>query len=60
MGTVANTINASISKLNFDFAKDLTPVALVATVPNILVAHPSTGFRTVADLVAAARRSPSR
>src|SRR5215213_4735470 len=26
MGTVANTINASISKLSFDFAKDLAPV----------------------------------
>ena len=56
MGTVANTINATISKLNFDFAKDFAPVALVTTVPNILVAHPSTGFRTVADLVAAAKR----
>ena len=55
MGTVANTINATISKLNFDFAKDFAPVALVSTVPNILVAHPSTGFRTVADLVAAAK-----
>jgi tripartite-type tricarboxylate transporter receptor subunit TctC len=56
MGTVANTINATISKLNFDFAKDFAPIALVSTVPNILVAHPSTGFRTVADLVAAAKR----
>ena len=28
MGTVANTINATISKLNFDFAKDFAPVAL--------------------------------
>ena len=52
MGTVANTINASISKLSFDFAKDFAPIAPVSTVPNILVAHPSTGFRTVADLVA--------
>ncbi len=56
MGTVANTINATISKLSFDFAKDFAPVALVTTVPNILVAHPSTRFRTVADLVAAAKR----
>jgi tripartite-type tricarboxylate transporter receptor subunit TctC len=56
MGTVANTINASISKLSFDFARDFAPIALVATVPNVLVAHPSTGIRTVADLVAAAKR----
>jgi len=58
MGTVANTINASISKLSFDFAKDLAPVALVTTVPNILVVHPSTGIRTVAELVAAAKAKP--
>jgi tripartite-type tricarboxylate transporter receptor subunit TctC len=58
MGTVANTINASIAKLSFDFASDLAPVALVSAVPNILVAHPSTGIRTVADLVARAKREP--
>jgi tripartite-type tricarboxylate transporter receptor subunit TctC len=55
MGTVANTINASISKLSFDFGKDLAPIAPVATVPTILVANPSTGIRTVADLVKAAK-----
>jgi tripartite-type tricarboxylate transporter receptor subunit TctC len=58
MGTVANTINASISKLNFDFAKDLAPIAPVSTVPTILVAHPSTNIRTVADLVAMAKAKP--
>lgn len=58
MGTVANTINATISKLSFDFAKDLAPIAPVSTVPNILVAHPSTGIRTVADLVKMAKAKP--
>jgi tripartite-type tricarboxylate transporter receptor subunit TctC len=58
MGSVANSINASISKLNFDFGKDLAPVAPVATVPAILVSNPSTGIRTVADLVAAAKAQP--
>jgi tripartite-type tricarboxylate transporter receptor subunit TctC len=55
MGTVANTINASISKLSFDFGKDLAPIAPVATVPTVLVANPSTGIRTVAELVKAAK-----
>ena len=58
MGSVANTINASISKLNFDFDKDLAPIAPVATVPVILVANPSTGIRSVADLIAAAKAKP--
>jgi tripartite-type tricarboxylate transporter receptor subunit TctC len=54
-GTVANTINASISRLSFDFAKDFAPISTVATVPNVLVVHPSTGVRTVAELVALAK-----
>ena len=58
MGTVANTINATISKLSFDFAKDFAPVAPVSTVPAVLVANPTTGFRSVADLVAAAKAKP--
>ncbi len=43
MATVANTINAAISTLSFDFGKDLAPIALVANVPNVLVVHPSLG-----------------
>ena len=57
-GTVANTINASISRLSFDFAKDLTPVAPVAAVPNIVVAHPSLGVRSVKEFVALAKAKP--
>src|SRR6476659_557903 len=57
-GTVANTINASISRLSFDFAKDFAPISTVATVPNVLVVHPSTGVRTVAELVALAKAKP--
>ena len=43
MATVANTINAAISTLPFDFGKDLAPIVLVANVPNVLVVHPSLG-----------------
>jgi tripartite-type tricarboxylate transporter receptor subunit TctC len=58
MGTVANSINASISKLNFDFAKDFAPITPVSTVPTILVANPETGIRTVADLIKTAKAKP--
>jgi len=58
MGTVANSINASISKLNFDFAKDFAPITPVSTVPTILVANPQTGIRTIADLIQAAKAKP--
>ena len=43
-GGSANTVNATLSpNLTFDFAKDLDPVARIASVPNILVVHPSLG-----------------
>jgi len=58
-GTIANTINAAIGqKLNFDFATDFAPITLTATVPNILVVHPSIGVRSVADLISLARAKP--
>jgi len=59
-GTVANTINPAITpNLNFDFANDFTPIALFTTLPNILVVHPSTGARSVKDLIRLARAKPS-
>ena len=61
MGTAANTINATISpNLNFDFAKDFAPIALVASVPNMLVAHPSLGVDNLQELIALAKQSPSK
>ena len=61
MATIANTINSAISSnLNFDFAKDLAPIALIATVPNILVVHPSLGVSNVRDLIALAKAKPEQ
>ena len=59
--TVANSINAAMSsKLNFDFARDFAPITLVATVPNILLVHPSTGVRTVEELITAVKLKPGQ
>jgi tripartite-type tricarboxylate transporter receptor subunit TctC len=44
--------------LSFDFAKDLAPVALIATSPQLLVAHPSLGVSSVQDLIALAKTKP--
>ena len=41
MATIANAINPAMGPLPFDFARDLTPVSLVASSPQLLVAHPS-------------------
>jgi tripartite-type tricarboxylate transporter receptor subunit TctC len=61
LGTVANVVNAAVySKLSFDFAKDFAPIALLATVPVVLVVHPSTGVNTVQELVALAKSKPGQ
>jgi tripartite-type tricarboxylate transporter receptor subunit TctC len=60
MATVANTINAAISTLPFDFGKDLAPVALVANAPNVLVVHPSIGVSNVQELIALAKSNPEQ
>jgi len=60
-GTVGNTINAAITpNLGFDLMKDFAPVALFATLPNILVVHPSIGARSVNDLIGIARAAPGQ
>ena len=60
MATIANTINPAMSQLPFDFAKDLTPVSLVAASPQLLVAHPSLGVNTVQELIALAKTKPEQ
>ena len=45
-------------KLAYDPVKDFSPIMLVATVPFVLVVHPSLGVSTLADLVALAKSKP--
>ena len=44
--------------LPYDPAKDFVPVAMFGVQPNVLVASTASGFKTVADLVAAAQAKP--
>ncbi|MGA2568707.1 MAG: tripartite tricarboxylate transporter substrate binding protein [Pseudolabrys sp.] len=46
------------TKLPYDPVKDFVPVVLLGTSPNILVASAKSGFKTLADLVAAAKAKP--
>jgi tripartite-type tricarboxylate transporter receptor subunit TctC len=55
----ANITNAAINpNLPFDIAKDFTPIALINTAAVILVVHPSTGAKSVAELIALAKSKP--
>ncbi len=59
MLTVAQSISPSIySKLGFDPLKDLAPVTLMATLPSLLMVHPSLPVKNVRDLVALAKAKP--
>ncbi len=52
-------INTSLfAKMPFDPIKDLEPVTLAASTPNVLVVHPSLRAATVKELIALARAKP--
>jgi tripartite-type tricarboxylate transporter receptor subunit TctC len=48
------------SHLPYDPANDFAPVVMFGVSPNVLVASTQTGFKTVADLVAAAKANPGK
>jgi tripartite-type tricarboxylate transporter receptor subunit TctC len=55
------TINPWLfSKLPFDIEKDFAPVALAASVPMVLVVHPSVAANSVAEFIALVKANPSR
>jgi tripartite-type tricarboxylate transporter receptor subunit TctC len=47
-------------KLQFDAIKDLTPVALIVVVPNVIVAGPSVNANNVKDLVVELKANPGK
>jgi tripartite-type tricarboxylate transporter receptor subunit TctC len=55
------TINQSLyDKLSFDPTKDFAPVALVASVPIVLMVHPDVKAANVKDLIALAQAQPGK
>ncbi len=60
IGQTANmAINPSLyAKMPFDPLKDLVPIALVASQPMVVTVKTDSPFKTMADLVAAAKKRP--
>jgi len=56
--TTGQAIAPHLMKLNFDTLKDLTPVALVMIVPNVLVVGPAVTAKDVRELVAQMKAKP--
>jgi tripartite-type tricarboxylate transporter receptor subunit TctC len=47
-------------KLSYDPARDLTPISLVASIPNLLVVHPSVPAKSLKEFAALARKNPGK
>src|SRR4051795_1827407 len=61
MGTFANAVNPSLNaKLPYDAHKDFAAVALIARSFNIVVVNPKSPFKSIADLIAAAKAEPDK
>jgi tripartite-type tricarboxylate transporter receptor subunit TctC len=56
-----NAINATLyDKLNFNFIRDITPVATIIRAPQILVVNPSVPAKSVPEFIAYAKANPGK
>lgn len=58
--TVANAIGAAYANLGYDLQKDLSPVALVATAPLVIVSNPQLPPADFQELIKMAKSSPEK
>jgi tripartite-type tricarboxylate transporter receptor subunit TctC len=57
--TIAATINTTLMPgKGANFEKDMAPIVLVGSIPNILVVNPNLGVNTVKELIALAKQKP--
>ncbi|MBF6630930.1 MAG: tripartite tricarboxylate transporter substrate binding protein [Comamonas sp.] len=61
LGTIGvHAAYSSYSKLNYDPAKDLQPIMVVAEAPNIVVVPTTSPYKTLPDLLDGVRKNPSQ
>jgi tripartite-type tricarboxylate transporter receptor subunit TctC len=59
--SLANVFNATLyDKLNFDFIRDIEPIASIDRQPFVLETHPSVPARTVPEFIAYAKANPGK
>jgi tripartite-type tricarboxylate transporter receptor subunit TctC len=58
--SIAHAVNPWLHKLKYDPIKSFVPVTILATGPNVLVVNPEAPFKTVKELLAAARANPGQ
>ena len=50
---------ALFNNLRYDPFKDFAPISELVNAPNVIIVHPSSGIKTIADLVARAKAAPN-
>jgi tripartite-type tricarboxylate transporter receptor subunit TctC len=61
LATVPNAVNATLyEKLNFNFIRDITPVAGIIRVPQVILVNPSVPAKTVPELISYAKGNPGK
>jgi tripartite-type tricarboxylate transporter receptor subunit TctC len=59
--SLANAVNVSLFEhLNFDFARDIAPVAGISHDPNVVVVNPSFPTHTLPEFIAYAKANPGK
>lgn len=57
----ANAINATLyERLNFNFIRDIAPVASILRMPNLMVVNPSVPAKTVPEFIVYAKANPRK
>ena len=61
MGAVPVLTNPLLNpKVGYDGIRDFAPVALLATIPNVVIVHPSVPAKSMGELIRLARSSPGK
>jgi tripartite-type tricarboxylate transporter receptor subunit TctC len=61
LATLPNAVNATLyEKLNFNFIRDIAPVAGIIRVAMVILVHPSVPAKTVPELIAHAKANPGK
>jgi tripartite-type tricarboxylate transporter receptor subunit TctC len=61
VGGTTNAINSTLyDKLNFDFIRDIAPVASIYSGPFVIVVNPSLPAKTVSEFIAYAKANPGK
>jgi tripartite-type tricarboxylate transporter receptor subunit TctC len=55
-----NAINATLYQLNFNFIRDIAPIASIARVTNVMEINPSFRVKTVPEFIAYAKANPGK